>query len=53
MDPAAVMKVSVCEEAGPTENPPPPALCTAQDRKPIGILTGAAPDYRLPHSGGL
>jgi hypothetical protein len=29
---------------GPTVNPPPPALSTAWDRKPISVMTGAAPD---------
>jgi hypothetical protein len=38
------------ERPGSTENPPSPALSTAQDRKLIAIPTGAAPDSR-PQSG--
>ncbi len=32
------------ERAGPTENPPLPALYTARDRKLAGMMTGALPD---------
>jgi hypothetical protein len=39
----AIHTVRKRERAGPTENPPPPALYAARDQKLIGMLTGAAP----------
>jgi hypothetical protein len=40
---SAIYTLRKRERAGPTENPPPPALYAAQDQKLIRMLSGSAP----------